>query len=126
METPAMKLQMLPSEGDVLHLGCEGELTLATLPANANPVADTLGPGCFARKVLFNLEKATYLDTVGVGCLVTNHKHFQDEGGKFVLHSLPPEAVHLLRLLRLDKILHLAVDETAARELARRGAVDHA
>ena len=63
------------------------------------------------------MDKTGYLDSVGVNFLIRNHKQFQEEGGRFVLHSLPPEAKNLLRLLHLDKVLHLAADENAALEL---------
>lgn len=121
-----LKLQLLSGQDDVARLECVGDVTLATLQNDDNPLAEVLGPGCFTRRVLLSMAKATYLDTVGVGCLVRNHKSFQDEGGRFVLHSLPPEAEHLLRLLHLDKVLHLAADESAARALAEREEVHHA
>jgi anti-anti-sigma factor len=70
--------------------------------------------------VLLNLEQANYMDTAGVGWLIQRHKKFQDAGGRLVLYSVPPLLDQMFQLLHLPAVLHVAGDESAARQLAQR------
>jgi len=96
-------------------------MTQATLPKPENDVAGVIGSDCYAKTLLLSMENVTLLDTAAIGYLVKKHKNFQDQGGQLVVHSLRPDADHMIRLLRLDKFLHLAPDEATARDVARKG-----
>ena len=37
-----LKLQVLSAQNDIIHVDCEGDVTLATVPTNENPLADAL------------------------------------------------------------------------------------
>ena len=114
-----MKLTVLGSEGGLTQVGCAEDITLMDFQAGGEPLQDLLGPGCYAGKILLNLERASFIDSAGVGWLVKCHKHCQENGGRLVLHSIPPMIHHVFQLLRLHSLLHLAPDQAAAVALAQ-------
>lgn len=112
-----MKLTLVSSENSLLRLRCEGEVTPADFVSGVNPFTELLGAECFSKKILLSLEKTSLVDTAGIGWLVMSHKAFQEQGGKLVVHSIPPLVDHVFRLLRMPKVLHLAANEFAAQAL---------
>lgn len=114
-----MKLAILTSDASCTRLECEGEITQVGFAPGLDPLTKLLGEGCYNSKVLLNLEKATFLDSSGVGWFVHLQKKFNEAGGRIVLHSIPPMLNQVLRLLRMQTVLHLAEDEAAALALLR-------
>lgn len=112
-----MKLELLTREGSVARLACAGEITPNLGSGAGNPMEDALGAGCYGYKALVSLERATYINSAGVGWLVGCHKNFAKAGGKLVLYAIPPMIDHVLRLLQMHKYLHTAADEHAAAKL---------
>jgi anti-anti-sigma factor len=113
-----MKITQVDETRDVVRLRCEGTISQNEFPIGADPLEKALGPGCFTRKVLLDLEKTSFIDSSGVGWLIGSHKHFEDGGGRLVVHSAPPLVDQVLQLLSMPKVLHIAADETKARHLA--------
>lgn len=116
-----MRLRLIGEQEGALHVDGEGDLCPTELLPGNDPLVQLLGPEVFSRKVLLGLEKATFLDTRGVSWLVSWHANFQEAGGVLVLHSLPPRVRYVLRLLRLDQVLHTAADLAAAHARAQEG-----
>ena len=48
---------------------------------------------------------------------MTSHKRFRTDGGRLVLHSVPPMVAQVLRLLNLHTVLSIQPDQAAARAL---------
>jgi anti-anti-sigma factor len=113
-----MKLALLSDENGLFHVECSGAITVADVQPT-NPLDTLLGPGCYRYKLLLNFEQVTFLDTGGVSWLIHCHKECQEAGGVLVIHSAPPIANQVFRLLHMQDVLHLAADEAQARELAR-------
>lgn len=119
-----MQMAQVGDEQGITRIECIGSMTLEFFLCGGDPLADLLGgPSGYARRVLLNLEKLDFVDSSGVGWLIKWHQRFKKAGGVFVIHSAPPMIRNMLKLLQLDKILELAEDEAAARQLARRGEV---
>ena len=116
-----MKLTLLSAGKDFIHIGCEEEITQREFQPGADPLAALLGAAGFTHAVLMNLEKTTYIDSSGIGWLLACHKHFVENGGILVLHSVPPRVDHILQIVRMPLVLHIAADEAAARAMAREG-----
>jgi anti-anti-sigma factor len=114
-----MKLSVVATDNDCTRIQNQGDITQMDFRAGTDLMRNLLGPDCYARKVLFNLEQTPYIDSAGVGWLVMCHKHFKEGGGRLVIHSIPPMVTQILRLLRMPDLLHLALDEAAALTLAR-------
>jgi anti-anti-sigma regulatory factor len=112
---------LLPEKDKMVHVRCDGPLSLAGSGADTDPLQELLGPHCFDLNVLLNLEHAQGIDTSGLVWLMRAHKNFARRTGKLVLYSVPPLVSALLDTLRLTNELDIAAGETGARELARDG-----
>jgi anti-anti-sigma factor len=113
-----MRLTMVGDAQDICRLACEGDFTLEDLQGPSDPLEKILGPNGFGRKVLLNLERATYLDSCGVGRLIHWQHRFAEAGGMLVLHSIPTSILYVLKLLQMERVLKMAADEAAALRLA--------
>ena len=114
-----MKLSVIADDDVVLHVLCEGEISEEDFIGDAEPMEPFLGSrGGFQRKVMLNLERATIIYTSGMSWLLRCNKRFNQDGGRLVLHSIPPMVEQSLKLVRLQLILHCAEDEASARALA--------
>jgi anti-anti-sigma factor len=116
-----MKLKVLSPDAGLNRLECADDLTLLDVAEPETTLEDLLGPGIYRGKVLLSLAKAGYIDSAGVGWLILLHKHFEEAGGRLVVHSLPPQVRHAFDLLGLRAHLDIADDEAQARALAEVG-----
>jgi stage II sporulation protein AA (anti-sigma F factor antagonist) len=111
-------MSLVSSAGDIVRLRCEGNISQRDIDPGSDPIEGLLGAGCYKNKVLLSLENTHYVDSSGVGWLMGRHKQFLSEGGRLVLHSIPPMVSQVLHLLRMSLILHMAADEPAAVAMA--------
>jgi anti-anti-sigma factor len=114
-----MEFTVVSAEAGITRLECAGEITQSSLWNCDNPLEEALGKKGFADKVLVSLFKTDYIDSAGVGMFLGCHKRFREAGGTMVLHSIPPMVKHIFQLLRMETVLHLAKDETAALKLVQ-------
>jgi anti-anti-sigma factor len=122
VEEGPLRITLLADDGEVVRLQCEGDIHWDAFDTGSDLLADFLGPDCYGRKVLVNLEKTRSIDSSGLGWLMACQKRCAVNGGRWVLHSLPPWVKQMLHLLRLESVLQLADDEVAASRLARNAA----
>jgi anti-sigma B factor antagonist len=113
-----MKLNLAAEEGDLVRVSVAGSVTLREL----SPLDDLLGSGVYSKQVLLDLSEVTYLDSSGVSWLLTCHKRIKTAGGRLIVHSFSPIVSNVLRVLKLEKVLHLAENAKAA-EQAAKGAI---
>jgi anti-anti-sigma factor len=113
-----MQLSVASFDKDVVSILCEGQITQYDLQTKASTLESLLGVGGFARKVLLSLEKTSYIDSSGIGWLLSCHKNFLQGGGLLVIHSIPPMVLQVLQMLRMQAILHIADNESQARAKA--------
>jgi anti-anti-sigma factor len=116
-----MKLNLLGADNEVTRVLCEGNISQDSIRPGNDPIETLLGPDCYGRKVLLDLERAQYIDSSGVSWLMGRHKAFAQAGGRLVLYSIPPMVSQVLHLLRMSMVLDMANDEAAARSLALGG-----
>ncbi|OHB83561.1 MAG: hypothetical protein A2V98_24010 [Planctomycetes bacterium RBG_16_64_12] len=76
-------------------------------------------PGIYSRNVLLSLAGLVSIDSRCIGRLLAVHKRFCQGGGKLAVHSIRPQAMGILKFLRLDLVLDIAENEAAARRLLR-------
>jgi anti-anti-sigma factor len=93
---------------------CAGKVTLAEFQFGRDPLVNLLGPEVHRGRVLFDLSQIAYIDSSGIGWLVVSYKRFRQAGGQIVFHSPSPFVRDMLDLLRLDLVLPLAENESAA------------
>jgi anti-sigma B factor antagonist len=113
-----MKLSLHSTDNAVLILQCEGSITQSQMKPGIDLVEQVAGRGVYSRRVLFNLEKTSFIDSSGIGWLLTCHKRFREQKGKLVFYHIPPLVKQTFDLLRLGSALHLAADEPSARHIA--------
>jgi anti-anti-sigma factor len=112
-----MNFSMVADEPDVVRLRCDGDISNVDIQSD-DPLEKLLGTDGLKRRVLLNLGKVRFLDSSGISWLLIRHKHFQENGGKLVLHDVPPLVRQPLDFMKLSRVLHVAGDEAAARALA--------
>jgi anti-anti-sigma factor len=117
-----MKLRLGSEEAaGVSQILAEGEIRSVEEPWDLRDIEEMLGPQCYRRKVLLDLQHAPRIDSSGVSWLVHLHKSSQTAGGMLILYSVPPGVMAVLRLLGMHDYFNLVADERAARALALGG-----
>ena len=99
--------------GDVQILDCSGRITLGegTL-AVRNTVLDILNTG--GRKIVLNLADVNYIDSSGVGELVSSYTTVVDQGGQLKLLCLTKKIREILAITRLLTVFQVFDTETAS------------
>jgi anti-anti-sigma factor len=114
-----MNLNVISDDNNLVHVRCAGKISQDEFPNGADPLEALLGEhGGFGRKVLLNLEEATFIDSSGISWLLISHKHCLQQGGCLVVHSVPPLIDHVAQLVKLPRIMHFAKDAAGARAVA--------
>lgn len=110
-----MKLTLGTDDGQTVRVAVAGEITQKTVSPLEEPLAELLGPDCYARQVCLDMSESPYLDSSGIGWLLKCHKQFRQSGGKLVLQSPQPLVANTFRVLNLEKVFNLgSASATAA------------
>lgn len=118
-----MRLNLLTQEGEFVRIESEGLAARGGADESIGRFEAVGGSSIYSRKVLLGLSKCDYVDSMGIGWLLSSHRKFRECGGMLVVHSPSPIVLQILTLMRMELVLHLAATEELARELAR-GASD--
>jgi anti-anti-sigma factor len=116
-----MNLKLLTSDGELVRFEAVGKITRDGLGRQADPLSSLFGDGVYQHKCLISLSHSLYIDSTGVEWLLTAHQRFHREGGILILHSATPATKQLLRIMRMDLVLHIAANEREAVEFATQG-----
>lgn len=109
-----MRLSLESHDGDVYRVRCEGPVNLDLASPQSNPLEDLVGTEAFKQTILLDLEGTHTMTSTGVAWLVRCHQQCAKAGGRLILHSVPPMIHHVLKLLNIDRILHIAPDAKTA------------
>jgi anti-anti-sigma factor len=77
-----------------------------------NSVGEVLSAG--VTNLAINLAGVPFLDSSGIGQVVGTFLTLKKRGGEFRLFGASEQVAQILRMVRLDKVLRVAEDETAA------------
>ena len=94
-----------------------GKLTAANSQTFLQDLGDSMQSEEFSLKVLVDMSKVEYLDSSGIGALLTLHKRFLEDGGHMVFHSITPAVSAILTLLNLQKVFSIADDAQSAQSM---------
>jgi len=99
---------------DVVVFGIEGDYTRITVtpPTLYELVKDQLREG--KRKILFNFEKAGFVDSFGVREIIQTFTSTKDHGGSFKVAALPRGLRLTLEITGVIKVLDVYQTEEAA------------
>ena len=116
-----MDIRLVSDDGDVLRLKAVARIVQGPPLPDPPPIDDLLGPDGYARNVLLSLAELVLMDTMGMSWLLILHKRFCQAGGRLVIHSVRPQVMEFLGIVRFENVLHIAEDEGAAAALLRVG-----
>jgi anti-sigma B factor antagonist len=107
-----MKLSIAPcqgtTEGNSVRVALAGQVTQRDLNPLEDPLMALLGPGGYSKLIRLDLSEADYLDSSGVGWLLTCHKRIKQAGGRLLIEKPHPMVVNVFKVLKLEKVLELA------------------
>jgi anti-sigma B factor antagonist len=99
--------------GDIHVLDCSGKITLGEgTMAIRNTVRDVLKNG--GKKIILNLGDVNYIDSSGIGELVSTYTSVTNQGGKLKLLHLTKKIQELLAITKLLTVFQVYEDEKAA------------
>ena len=99
--------------GDVHILDCSGKITLGEgTMAVRNQVKDVLKAG--GKKIILNLADVNYIDSSGIGELVSSYTTVTNQGGQLKLLSLTKKIQELLTITKLLTVFQVYDNEQAA------------
>ncbi len=99
--------------GDVHILDCSGKITLGEgTMAVRNTVRDVLKNG--GKKIILNLAEVNYIDSSGIGELVSSYTTVTNQGGKLKLLNLTKKIQELLAITKLLTVFSVYENEAQA------------
>jgi anti-sigma B factor antagonist len=99
-----MKLTLGKSDGDTFRVHISGKVTQHDFGPVQEPLEALLGPGVYARHIELDMSDATYMDSSGVGWLLTCHKRVREAGGRITIVNVQTIIANMLRLLKLSRM----------------------
>lgn len=103
----------LKKTGDVVIVDVEGQLIVGNRQELKQKVLDELEKG--ERKFLIDFAQTGYIDSSGLGVLVSLSKKIREHGGELRLADLNDDLQTLFELTKLDTLFQIA--ETRERAL---------
>ena len=95
----------------IIRVAASGEAAALTFPSADSMLFDEiLGPDWASQRVLLNMDQVHYLNSSAIGWLLNVRKTFRAAGGRLVLHSLQPQVLRVLDMLKIGKVIPLAAD----------------
>jgi anti-sigma B factor antagonist len=99
--------------GGVTILDVQGKITLgAGNLALRNAVLDSMNRG--VRNILMNLKDVSFIDSSGLGELVSSYQWVANRGGNLKLLNVPRSILDVMRISGLDTAFEFFVDEDQA------------
>jgi anti-sigma B factor antagonist len=93
-------------EGDITLLDVEGQLIVGNRQELKQKVLEELENG--ERKFLIDFERTGYIDSSGLGVLVSLSKKIREQGGELRLANLNEDLRTLFELTKLDTLFQIS------------------
>src|SRR6476619_8439220 len=113
-----MKLSIDADDGNTVSVKIAGNVNQQEIALLADPLGDLLGPEAYRRRVCMDLGNTGFLDSSGINWLILSHKRFREQGGRLVLHSLPPMVMNVIKILKMQRVFEIADGPQAAYVMA--------
>lgn len=101
-------------ENDVTIIDVEGQLIVGNRQELKEKVLQELENG--GRKFLIDFARTGYIDSSGLGVLVSLSKKIREQGGELRLANLNEDLRTLFELTKLDTLFHIADTRERAME----------
>jgi anti-sigma B factor antagonist len=113
-ETDAMAFTLTTRiSEDVTVVDLSGRLTLGAGPASLRELLREITAGG-GRKVVLNLKDVSYIDSSGLGELVSSHVNAKHNGGSLKIVGVPKRVQEMFQMTGVSRVLDLHDDELAA------------
>ena len=99
-------------DGDICVVAVEGQLIVGNRQELKQKVLDELERG--EHKFLIDFSNTGYIDSSGLGVLVSLSKKIREQGGELRLANLNEDLRTLFELTKLDTLFHIASDRREA------------
>jgi anti-sigma B factor antagonist len=96
----------ITKQGDVVVVDVEGQLIVGNRQELKQKVLDELEKG--ERKFLIDFSRTGYIDSSGLGVLVSLSKKIREQGGELRLANLNDDLKTLFELTKLDTLFQIA------------------
>ncbi len=104
-------------DGKIFIFTFSGNLILSELDEIRKEVKSTIEEEN-ATEVIFDMSDVDFIDSAGIGFIVSVYKTLKSKNGKFALSGLKKKPKEVFSLTRLDKIIKIFEDlDTAKKEL---------
>ena len=108
----SMKIKSRQVDG-ITIMDCSGRITLGEGSVQLrDAVRDLLSKG--SKQILLNLGDVTYIDSSGIGELVSGYTTVSNSGGQLKLLNLNKRVKDLLQITKLYTVFEVFEDEAAA------------
>lgn len=109
-------------EPDITVFAISGRLNLGnSLISTENAIRKLADDG--ARKLIVDLTSLSFIDSSGIGMLVSCCGHMEQRGGRIRIAGVQGPVAKVLGLVHLDRLVSLDADvESASRQLAAEAA----
>ena len=115
-----MPLSLVPrSTGEVTVLQCAGRIVAGPEIDVLRKHINSLLPDC--RQILLDLEKVTFIDSMGMGELVRMLTSARRCGGDLKLCSISPSTVRVMRITNLHKVFDILDNQEHGLKAFRPG-----
>jgi len=116
MENPKETVITSRAAGEIVVFDIDGKLARSAqpLPALSELVKTQLSTGC--HRILLNLERTGFVDSYGVGELISSFISTQNIGGTLKLCRIPDQLDLIFKITGLSKVLPVFPTEKAALE----------
>ncbi len=102
-------------DGKIFIFKFSGNLILSELEEIRNEVKNTIeNEG--AQEVIFDMSEVDFIDSAGIGFIVSVYKTLKSKNGKFALAGLKKKPKEVFSLTRLDKIIKIFDDIESAKK----------
>jgi anti-anti-sigma factor len=106
-----MDLQLTATEDLWQLFELRGDLTCRTPSAEEAKVLEPLGLKTGPdRHVVLNMQHATFLDSSGIGWLLSLNRVLRQKNLRLVLYALPPIIERVVSMMRLDEAISVLPD----------------
>jgi anti-sigma B factor antagonist len=99
-------------QDDITIIDVEGQLIVGNRQELKQKVLEELEGG--ARKFMIDFSNTGYIDSSGLGVLVSLSKKIREQGGELRLANLNEDLRTLFELTKLDTLFHIAADRQEA------------
>ncbi len=110
-----MELQIRDEQdGAMCVLTLEGEVDVYTAPALKEKLVDNIERGC--SNVLVDMERVTFIDSSGLGVLVSALRRARERGGSVRILCTRDNILKIFRITGLDKVFPIFSDIAEAKQ----------